>query len=1076
MALTPEEEAELKELESAEEASGHQGIVDQLDPSMPLLPQALAAQPASTNPDGDEAAQKEWMRNPEGSAKGTVFVYEPPIALARREMMENPEVHKALFPDPDFQPTPEDIAKLDEKSITYQAYADKKWRDTAEAAASSGKTAYRYSKSPWLQSGGAMSAIDTLGMKLKGSVAPAFDTVSAFVMGVDDTATFGGIRKASEVMGTSDVESPEEREKYLQDMEALGLPVDRNAPPLGKPRDEIVGGPTEGAKSLAESNDAVRDAHPYATAAGQVTGIVPSATSLVGLGALKPWSASNALYDVVASGGKSLAGKVGVGTGIGARLATSGAAAVAGGAAVQGGQEAVDAAASMAQTGGPGTSLEEAGERVRDAGLNPLNVGLGVGGEALGSLAAKGSDWFRNGSRYKGAPGRFEQTGGTFELGKGPVPPKESAKAIEGAKKLDVDPVDVMAREVAPKIAEGQKRAVEEVTKRVGEENAAYHATNEGQMLLPVTNTQQTALKILREHHAPAGGDTGKLKPIANPAAARKVQRVFNSEIQSVSTKPKEGAIEMTVDEAEAFLDPQWKRKLLPSKKPPAEPTGGGGKPNNITDLQRPKTEAPPDVRTAGTIPPKGKEKRPDGVIQGLPQRDVTPTKLYPASNAARNDYGEAMAPYRDAQRADNARVSKLSDEPGMNPDRHIPKADPVLGAVESAAAKARGGRVTLAELRGSLPGTKAEQDVALKQLQRDGKVVLMRNDNTPSLTKADHDSALMVGDSPRHLVYLDNAGGGARETTKVDAKLQPALDVFKGSKEPLTKHQLQEKLGKHGSPEWEVEQLEKQGLIRRVENIPGKHAVDGRWEIVGGAAVLAGTAASQSKDSNVSAAGAGIVGLAQALKRKGVEKVYVTPRRYNSAQHETLKRTLETLQPDPRGAGAREARELYIATLKDRDARPRNGVPGGWSAHQAEHAQQIEAVKAAAELAAPGGDAFPALVSYANQRPGELPRVEAVRAAADRAGVRQNIERIRNLDPLKALRSEMGGGAAGTGRQLPQTAYGAASRFADAGMMRLGYPAMRMLESHTGVRGGRAGKAAMLSSEEERKKKRESK
>lgn len=81
---------------------------------------------------------------------------------------------------------------------------------------------------------------------------------------------------------------------------------------------------------------------------------------------------------------------------------------------------------------------------------------------------------------------------------------------------------------------------------------------------------------------------------------------------------------------------------------------------------------------------------------------------------------------------------------------------------IEQACLRLTGGRrkerVSLAALRAKLVTVpRAELDEALRQLQRDGKLVLFREDNTAALTPADHDAALVVGDSPRHIVYLEN-------------------------------------------------------------------------------------------------------------------------------------------------------------------------------------------------------------------------------------------------------------------------------------------------------------------------------
>lgn len=72
------------------------------------------------------------------------------------------------------------------------------------------------------------------------------------------------------------------------------------------------------------------------------------------------------------------------------------------------------------------------------------------------------------------------------------------------------------------------------------------------------------------------------------------------------------------------------------------------------------------DPRQLGTVPPKGKAKRPDGPIAAKPERDVTPTKFYPNSNQARNEYGEKMRPYREAQKADNTRMAQLAKDYGL--------------------------------------------------------------------------------------------------------------------------------------------------------------------------------------------------------------------------------------------------------------------------------------------------------------------------------------------------------------------------------------------------------------------------
>lgn len=65
--------------------------------------------------------------------------------------------------------------------------------------------------------------------------------------------------------------------------------------------------------------------------------------------------------------------------------------------------------------------------------------------------------------------------------------------------------------------------------------------------------------------------------------------------------------------------------------------------------------------------------------------------------------------------------------------------------------------RVRLTALRKKLRAVSREKlDAALLELQDQGRLVLYRDDNTSALTEADHDAALIVGNAPRHLVYLE--------------------------------------------------------------------------------------------------------------------------------------------------------------------------------------------------------------------------------------------------------------------------------------------------------------------------------
>ena len=63
---------------------------------------------------------------------------------------------------------------------------------------------------------------------------------------------------------------------------------------------------------------------------------------------------------------------------------------------------------------------------------------------------------------------------------------------------------------------------------------------------------------------------------------------------------------------------------------------------------------------------------------------------------------------------------------------------------------------VRLARLRGELRSVPREAlDVALLRMHAEGRIVLFRDDNTPEVTTADEKAALILADSPRHLLYL---------------------------------------------------------------------------------------------------------------------------------------------------------------------------------------------------------------------------------------------------------------------------------------------------------------------------------
>ncbi len=477
-ALSPEFRAKAQA--AVDEFEGH--LVTQLDPELPLMAQALSTQPATNHPGGDAAAEDEWQRNPQGQ-NGTTIVYEMPLSVAKKDLLEHPEKLGALGYSR-IPPTPEDIQGMDTDSSIYHAYNDQKWRETADAATQAGKRAYRYSKAPWLQGGGLSNAIESLGMKLKTSVAPAAEQAAAYVMGADDTALFGVARKGLETVDAVDRAAGGAPAAAPSDTEPVVDPttgqVMGEAPKAAE--DDVVGGVMGTVRaehgSAKRATELLEEEYPKTYTAGQVSGVAPdlAALGLKGVGkaaglaseaagksiqglaggikSLAPWSASNALYDEVASGGARQLAKLGAKEG---GILSSALSAGGGGMAVQAAREGVDAGANLAQTGDTGTSLKDAAERTLEAGVLPAKLG------ALGSAVQQGAkgyaDWVRTGNgsitggRYQGVPGKLEQAGVEPQLGRGFVAPAAVKAAQKEARELGVPVEQVLADRVAPKLA-----------------------------------------------------------------------------------------------------------------------------------------------------------------------------------------------------------------------------------------------------------------------------------------------------------------------------------------------------------------------------------------------------------------------------------------------------------------------------------------------------------------------------------------------------------------------------------------------------------------------------------------------
>lgn len=583
-ALSAEVRAQAEEAVRGFEAQ----LAKNIDPNLPVTPQVLATQPATTHAAGDQAASEEWHRGELANPSGLVVMYEPPVSHARQDMLAHPEIMPSLGYTR-LPPSPETIQAMDGESPLYRAYSDLKWREAADAASKAGKTAYRYSRAPWMQGGG-MSVLDTLGTKMKTSLIPTLEGVDSFVLGVDQLGYFGALKEAAKAVDA-----------------AAPLPGG-NLPPA-KDATEYRGGVYQTAAGLPEeqrdqvTEDMLAEENPVLHTAGQVVGAVPNAigtgVKLAGKGLgvvakgagealeaagrginrLAPWSASNALWDAVQGAGEGALKRLGVTGGV-APVATAAASAGVAGAASQAAQEGVDMATQYARTGETPTSGGLWDAAVRSAEAAPMAGLLGGGGQMLHQTLGGAANWVRETPRYGGVPGRLERAGVGFEFGKGPVTPAPIERARTRARAEDLDPVDVAAEEIAPKVAEGAKKVREEAGAKIDAENAEFAKTPEGKAKVAGRNLTETAVDILRKDmDAQAAGKVPR--PVGHRGAGSEVKDVLNTELDGVSITPSPGAVALTPEEAQAFLTPErraaLRKQLLQQERPKGKETEARG-------------------------------------------------------------------------------------------------------------------------------------------------------------------------------------------------------------------------------------------------------------------------------------------------------------------------------------------------------------------------------------------------------------------------------------------------------------------------------------------------------------------
>ena len=1174
--MTPEEEKELAELEElerleAEEAKSAPPSPDAvkaaelspiIDPSVSIPAQVLSTQPATSDPKGDEAAQADWMVKGTDHSQGDTIVYEPSLASAKKELLENPQLVSALGFDPVGDYTPEMIQQIGTDADIYKAYADHKWNDVRWAAAGSGTTAYRYSKAPWLQGKAAgMGQLETLDTKARAALMPLLQGATAFLMGHDDTANLGAIRRGQEATDGEKYRPPKPDDGKEYKWTAAGwVPADQKSKSLN-----IVGGAiAEGGGDVAKTNELLQQEYPGHTAIGQAAGLF-SPEGVMGLLGRAGVRATTAAGAVAAKAG---GGIVAQGA---AKLGAAGAAAAAGGSAVNAGREGVEAASDLAKTGETDKTLSGVAERSLEAGLDPTNLGLGVGGEAAGMAAGALAKGIAGLPRYGGNVERVEQLGGKIALGRGPVGTEGAEAAIKEGVKRDVSPQDVIAEGIAPKINDmeralaagesavakgsvGQaKLAKEQGNKSHGEFKQRFYATPEGRQALVPQQTLETNLRMLRQKVQKT--PDGKLRPVGDGSGMGEARGQLSADVAEVSLKPQPGAIELSPEEAEMFLDPKLTTKLVPRKKP--TPPGGGppnpaGKPadaawaaedamvarrgvnkqgaNVVNATPGPRAAAPPAA-------PKGSPDL-DAAIRGLTERRGGPVSLAEVSAATGISPADLPAALRGGRKEGKY---VLSVAEGRHGD---------ISAAERAASIKEGDRsfVYLSRKADSAAKefTPPPPDVDVQQ-----KVNSFGSEKiTPEARKRAMDSLekswtpaqkeVANGHVMARFYEVNDALRTGKMTPEVKKTYDAMADAFESaiksggtlpgrtmrgiSVTPDELKQLESaktitaqgfvsqsddpKIAKQFS-EWGLDDKRSVPVLFEIDQVSGVPVGKGQGELVHrpgtqyrvvsssvnadgtkvfrvkesgyspgatttgiiGGGLLAVGAAAASGDESGGAALASAGGLALALKKRGVQKVYAVPRRYDAQAHEARIGQLKDLSKNPQYPAQREAKELYAAALRDRAARPMGGQPGAWANAQKVFSERLtgldEGIKGAEKHAGKKEAAVlrknpeathKQLVRYSKQRPGELPLKQEVEAAGERAGVSNELRDLRLLDPLQQLR-----GAQSPRKASPGGKTGIIGSAVDMAALRLIYPSLHSMGSDAShLRGGLLGTKAL--------------
>lgn len=499
-------------------------VASMLDPRFSIVPQVLALQPATNHPGGDEAAERALA-----AGERPWVIYEPPVDAVRRHLYENPALLRTLSPDQ--IPTAQEIQSLTPDSPLYQSVADWMFKQANDVATEKGVPIVRYKDAPWV-------TFDPAKLSLKVGAADSENAnrFQAFVLGHDDTATFG--------IGRANQELTEPTTTLTQQTR---LGVNANVPHPSR-----------------EVNAWTEEQYPLAYGAGQV------------VGAFNPRSLFARLWEMVETG--SLAARAAAGRAIGstrpgayvaeqlspgvkamggvaADAATGGVAAATGQAA----QEVVDAASR-----GEVPEPSEAGERVKDAGQ--LGLGFAATGSGARRLSHVGAERIRDSPRYSDQYGRglVRQAEPNLEWGPmsviaGTTPNKRTRELVQRSSKSGWIPSDTLADEMAGPVGRAAADNARVSADRAGAARAGYHVSPEGRQPVPVKQALDEALRGTASHYQPQAG--GRLRAVNDRPPPE--QKVFNSLVGDVSTSASEGATKLTPEQAGTFLPLRTQVKLL---------------------------------------------------------------------------------------------------------------------------------------------------------------------------------------------------------------------------------------------------------------------------------------------------------------------------------------------------------------------------------------------------------------------------------------------------------------------------------------------------------------------------------